>query len=543
MDCIVYNAHITTLDKQKPYATAMAIDKGRVAALGDESLLAAKAPHTKVIDAQNQYIYPGFGDSHMHVLNYGETLTQADLSGLDSIEALIVRVRMFLTENQVPEGALVYSSGWNQDLFAEGRIPTREDLDRISTVHPIVLSRICGHCTVVNTKALEQYGITAHTPQPFGGRFELGQDGKPNGIFHETAQQLVRRERPATRAQVKTMIRAALRQAAAQGLTCIHSDDLASIPGLGWKEVHEAYLELEQEGKLPVRIVEQCRFASCEELAAFLKEGVYYGQGSGIYSLGPIKIIGDGSLGARTAWLREPYSDDSRTRGVSAIQEKELEAMVRLAHQHDWPVAVHAIGDKTIETVMNCIGRVQREQPKPIRHGIVHCQITDGTLLQRFAQEGIAAYIQPIFLEYDLHIADKRVGARANTSYAWKTLVESGALVCGGSDCPVEPLDVRKNMHCAVMRQDFYGQPAEGWHPEQRLTMQQALPLYTINLAVLEGRQTLRGSLSIGKWADFVMVDRDLLREPHKLLQTNICMTAMQGQITYRRRSSTEEDK
>ena len=155
MDCIVYNAHIATLDGQTPHATAMAIEKGKIAAVGDSSLLAARTQNTKMIDAQNRYIYPGFGDSHMHVLNYGETLTQADLSGLDSIEALIARVQDFLRQHRVPDGVLVYSSGWNQDLFAEKRIPTRKDLDRISTAHPIVLSRICGHCTVVNTKALE----------------------------------------------------------------------------------------------------------------------------------------------------------------------------------------------------------------------------------------------------------------------------------------------------------------------------------------------------------------------------------------------------
>ena len=533
MDCIVYNAQIVTLDSQKPYAAAMAIDHGKITAIGDESMLSMKTQHTKMIDARNRYVFPGFGDSHMHVLNYGETLTQVDLSGLDSIEALIARVQDFLQQHQTPDGTLVYSSGCNQDLFVEKRIPTRENLDRISTAHPIVLSRICGHCTVVNTKALEQYGITEQTAQPFGGRYELGQDGKPNGIFHETAQQLVRRDRPVTRAQVKTMIQAALNQAAAQGLTCIHSDDLASIPGLKWQEVHRAFQELEQEGNLPVRIVEQCRFANCEDLAAFLKEGVYYGQGSDMYRLGPIKIIGDGSLGARTAWLREPYSDDHSTRGVAAIQEKELEAMIRLAHQHDWPVAVHAIGDKTIEVVMDCIARVQREQPKPVRHGIVHCQITDRALLQRFGRENIAAYIQPIFLEYDLHIAEDRVGERAKTSYAWKTLVESGALVCGGSDCPVEPLDVLKNMHCAATRQDFYGQPEAGWYPEQRLTMQQTLPLYTKNIALLEGRQAMRGSLSVGKWADFVMLDRDILQDPRELLKTNVCMTAVQGRITY----------
>ena len=433
MDCIVYNAHIATLDGQTPHATAMAIEKGKIAAVGDSSLLAARTQNTKMIDAQNRYIYPGFGDSHMHVLNYGETLTQADLSGLDSIEALIARVQDFLRQHRVPDGVLVYSSGWNRRPCLQKK-GSRQERIWIGSLRLIrsYCPESAGTCTVVNTKALEQYGITEHTPQPFGGRFELGSDGKPNGIFHETAQQLVRRERPVTRAQVKTMIQAALKQAAAQGLTCIHSDDLASIPGLGWQEVHKAYLELEQEGKLPVRIVEQCRFASCEELQDFLEEEVFYGQGSDVYRLGPIKIIGDGSLGARTAWLREPYSDDGSTRGVSAIQEQELEGMIRLAHQHDWPVAVHAIGDKTIQTVMDCIARVQSEQPKPIRHGIVHCQITDRSLLKRFASEDIAAYIQPIFLEYDLHMAEKRVGTRAQTSYAWKTLVESGALVCGG---------------------------------------------------------------------------------------------------------------
>ncbi len=534
MDCLIYNAHITTLDKSIPQATAMAIDRGKIVHIGNEELLPLKAKAKKIIDAKGRYIYPGFGDSHMHVLNYGETLTQVDLSGLDSIAALIGRVKSFIESNHIPEGQLVYSSGWNQDLFLEKRIPTKEDLDKISRRHPVVLSRICGHCTITNSIALREYGVSAQTQQPIGGHFETDPSGQPNGIFHETAQALVRRERSVTKLQLKQMIYTALMKAAQQGLTCIHSDDLASIPGTNWRQVHQAFLELEQEKKLPVRIVEQCRFSSREELADFLQSGVQYKQGSDLYRLGPIKIIGDGSLGARTAWLREAYSDDPGTRGVAALEEKELLEMIRLAHKHDWPVAIHAIGDQAIETAMDCIKQVQNEDPKTILHGIVHCQITDKTLLKRFAEEKIVAYIQPIFLEYDLHIAEKRVGKRADTSYAWKTLVENGTLVCSGSDCPVEPLDVLKNLYCAVTRKDFNGQPVEGWYPEQRLSMECALRLCTQNLAALEEREKQRGSLSIGKWADCVMLDQDLLNiEELSLLNAKVRMTMMNGHITY----------
>lgn len=535
MDCIVYNARIATMDPKQPFATAMAIDNGRVAKVGqDAQVLEDRAAGTRLIDAGGRLIVPGLGDSHMHVLNYGETLSQADLSGLDSIESLVERVKSFIQQNHVAAGTLVYSSGWNQDLFQEQRMPTKEDLDRISTEHPIVLVRICGHCTVVNSKALEVFGITADTPQPFGGRFEL-ENGRPNGVFHETAQKLVTRQRAMDVPTAKRMIQTALERAAAQGLTAIHSDDFASIPGFGAKQVMQAYRELEQEQKLPVRIFQQCRFATADALAAFLAKGYRYGQGSDRYRLGPVKIIADGSLGARTAWLHAPYSDETSTCGVAAIEKEELEKIIRLAHQNDWPVAVHAIGDRAMDMVFDCLKAVQAEQPKPLKHGIVHCQITSRAQLERFAAEQVAAYIQPIFLEYDLHIAQDRVGARANTSYAWKTLVNSGVLVTGGSDCPVEPLDALKNLYCAVTRQDFEGRPKGGWQPEEKLGIQQALTLCTQNLAVLEGKETSRGTLSEGKWADFVMLDRDIFAiEPQELLHTKVCMTVVQGQETYR---------
>lgn len=535
MDWIVYNAKIATMDEKQPFAAAMAIENGKIAALGeDEQILAKKTEQTKLTDAKGGFVYPGFGDSHMHVLNYGETLTQADLSALDSIEAMIDRVKTFIREKDIPAGTMIYSSGWNQDLFCEGRMPTRYDLDRISTEHPVVLSRICGHCTVVNSKALEVFGITADTPQPFGGMFEI-ENGQPNGIFHETAQQLVREQRTTTVPMAKQMIKAALDKAAAQGLVAIHSDDFASIPGFGAEDVMQAYHELEQEGRLPVRIFQQCRFSTAEEFKAFLAKGYRYQQGSERYHLGPVKIIADGSLGARTAWLNEPYSDENSTCGVSAIEKEEMQKIISLAQENDWPVAVHAIGDRAMDMVFDCLKTAQDAMPKALKHGIVHCQITNSSQLSRFAEQGVTAYIQPIFLEYDLHIAADRVGQRVNTSYAWKTLAESGALVVSGSDCPVEPLDALKNLYCAVARQDFAGVPEGGWRPEEKLTMQQALTLCTENLAVLEDKQQTRGTLSVGKQADFVMVDHDLLSVlPKELLDTNVCMTAVQGEITYR---------
>lgn len=534
MDGILYNAHIATMEKSHPHATALAMENGRIAAVGGRELLALKTADTKMIDARGRFVYPGFGDSHMHLLNYGETLTQADLSNLGSMEEMVQRVRAYINRRRVPAGAMVYASGWNQDLFSEKRLPTRHDLDKISTAHPIVLCRVCGHCTVVNTNALAFFGITADTPQPDGGRFEI-EDGQPNGVFHETAQTLVRHSRAVSVAQAKDMLRAALQKAVAAGLTVIHSDDFASIPGFGAEQVQQAYRELEQEGALPVRIFQQCRFETPQAFEAFAQSGARYGQGSALYRLGPLKIIGDGSLGARTAWLNEPYSDDGSTCGVAAIAPEALEQMIRCAHRRDWPVAVHAIGDRTMDTVFRCLEKAQAEAPKALPHGIVHCQITSPGQLARFAEEQVAAYIQPIFLEYDLHIARDRVGARAQTSYAWNTLVDSGALVTSGSDCPVEPLDVLKNLYCAVARQDLAGDPPGGWHAGERLSMEKALRLCTQNIARLEGQQRVRGTLAPGKLADLVMVDRDLFAcPPEELLRAKVCLTIMGGRVTFR---------
>jgi predicted amidohydrolase YtcJ len=456
------------------------------------------------------------------------------LNAARSVDDLLKAVEAFIAAH--PGDGPVRGRGWNQDLWAEKRLPTRQDLDLVQTDRPIVLSRVCGHMAVCNSAALEFFGILGHEGVP-GGDILTDENGLPNGLLTETAQSLAAPSAEVDLQSVKERLRSAMAHAASKGLTAAHSDDFP--PSLsGAETVMWAYAELESEGAMPLRVFQQAHFRSAEALQAFLAKGYGYDTAKGeLYKVKSLKMLADGSLGARTAALRGEYADAPGESGTAIYTQEELDAMVLLAHENGLPVSIHAIGDRAMDMVLGAVERAQKAFPgiSP-QHGVIHCQITDEALLDRFAALHVQALVQPVFLEYDAHIVDARVGAAlASTSYNWDGFLKRGVNVSGGSDCPVEPLDPLLNLYCAIARRDFEQKPENGCYPEHCLSPWDAVALFTVNAARAVGEGGIRGQIRPGMLADLSVFDVDPFGdEPAKLLTGRALMTLLGGKAVFR---------
>lgn len=465
-------------------------------------------------DLGGKFVCPGFNDSHMHLLNYGRTLQMAPLMEHTSSpariqECLREQIRRKARAGELKEDTWILGRGWNQDFFeGEKRFLTRRDLDEVTKEYPVCVIRACGHCCVVNTRALELLGITGETPQPKGGCFDTDENGEPNGIFREHAVEYVTDRIPAPdRQEIKRMLTQAMEHLNRYGITSCQTDDL-TVFDVPYQEILDAFGELEQEGRLRVRICEQAQFGSRKELEAFLRSGKY--PGSSLFRVGPLKIVGDGSLGSRTACLAQPYSDAPDTRGMTLLSKDELEELVLTAHRNQMPVAIHAIGDGFLDQALDALERAQKELPGTnCRHGIVHCQITRPEQLERMAALGLHVYAQSIFLDYDIRIVESRVGQKtADTSYAFRSFLEKGISVSNGSDCPVETPDVMAGIQCAVTRKTLDG-TAGPYREEEAASTEQALASYTSAGAFASYEEEKKGKIREGMAADFVILGKD----------------------------------
>lgn len=507
MKRLFYNARIYTMNPNMPQAAAMLIEDGRVVWTGD---ISAQANADESIDLQGAVVMPGMGDSHMHLMSLGRRLCSLDVSRATDWVQMQQMAAQYLAEQQLMPGEWIDAAGFNEDRFSPPVPPTRRELDLVAPDHPMVLRRVCGHIAICNTAALQALGITADTPQPAQGEFEI-EDGVPNGRFKEYGITFLDSLRPAPDiACLKRWLRAGMQHAVASGLTFVASDDLETAPGCSWEMVLQAYDELRAEG-MPLRVNQQCLLATPQQLQRFLDAGYRTGQGDDWFTIGPLKLLADGSLGARTALLSQEYADAPGEQGMGLYTTGQLAELIGMAHRHGMHAAVHAIGDGAIRRVLDAIEQAMQQPgtPPALPHGIVHCQITDSALLERIRQMGVQVYAQPVFLEYDLHMAEQRVGAPlASTSYAWRTLCEQGTLISGGSDCPVEPCSPFKGIYCAVSRRDFSGQPQGGWYPQQTLSRGQAAALFTTSAAAAMGLDRC-GQLRLGGYADFLVLASD----------------------------------
>ena len=530
---LFYNGHFYTGPGYA--ASVLWAQGGRIRALGGPELLAAAPPELPRTDLGGGWALPGFNDSHLHLLDVGRGLASVDLFGASGPADIAARCAAFVRAHAVPPGQAVYGNGWNQDLFAGPHtLPTRADLDAAVPDHPLLLDRVCGHIMLCNTAALRAAGITSQTPDPPGGGIDRGPGGEPNGLLRDNAVALVRPLLPAeTPAACAGRWRAALAHAAAHGLTSVQTCDVRSRD---WPTVLAALEELDAQDALPLRLTLQCAMDTPEDLQALWDAGYRPGAHGKRWKIGPLKLFLDGSLGARTAWLRGGYADAPGTHGLCCLPMAEALALARKADAAGMQVVAHAIGDGAMEEMLDIIETLNapRGGANPLRHGVVHCQVTAPGQWDRLAALGAGALVQPIFLDYDHTIVTARCGAAlAGTSYAFGDAVRRGLPVSYGTDAPVESLDPLRNLYAAVTRRPLSG--GAPWQPQQAVTRAQALFCYTQGSAWQEFAEAEKGRLAPGFLADFTVLDRDYFTVPEAdIPRLRVQATVTGGQVVYR---------
>ncbi len=518
---IYYNAKVYMNDGSGSSAEAVAVEDGVIKAVGtSEEMLALASPTDKATDLEGALIMPGFVDSHLHFLEYAGEKRLVDLTGSKDKEDMLSILRERLPE-ALDKGVPLRGSGFNQNFWEDPTMPLRHDLDRLSTDIPIAITRTCHHVTVCNTPALEICGML---------------ENYPDGILNEEEQNAVTEKLLTfTKEDFKDMILDACHDAVKTGITEVQTDDLEYMrKELYGRSILEAYMELDKEGRLPIRVYEQCNLPSANRLNAFLDAGFRTGYSTGHFTIGPLKLVADGALGSRTAALRKPYPDDPSNYGILNFTDQEMEELVDTAHRAGLQIAIHGIGDRTIDQILNSFEKTLRAHPRADhRHGIVHCQITHPEQLQKMKELDLMAYIQPIFIRSDQWIAEDRVGKDlAATSYDWRTMTDMGIHLGFGSDCPVESFDIMPNMYYAVAMKD--PDKKTPWHPEHAVTMEEAIRSFTAEGAYASFAEDRRGRLVPGFTADFCVIDRDITSLPPEALnEAKVIMTFVDGKRVF----------
>jgi len=516
------------------FQQAIFIENGIIKEVGtNEKILKNNADN--IIDLQGKTVLPGFNDSHMHLLGIGEFMSTCNLTSAKSIDDVIKLGRKFIKDND--NLTVLKGRGWNQDYFTTGekRPLTRFDLDKISTEIPIVFTRVCGHVAVGNTKALEFLGIDENTTIE-GGVIELGYDGKPNGIFNENAVNLLYSILPDKDDKLieKDFIKAA-EYALSLGITSVQSNDVSDD---NYKNIFKIIHNLYDNNKLKLRYYPQFNFQNVDIFKEYLKtefiKGLYDGK---FLSKGSLKLFKDGSLGARTALMSKDYKDAPGTKGVEALSDEQLQALCDLATENGITVVTHAIGDAAVESVINAYEKTMKNGENPLRHGIVHCQITSMKQLERISKLNIPVIYQPIFLDYDMQIVEARVGKElASTSYAFNTLNKLGAPISFSTDAPVEDCNPFPNIYCAVTRQRLNGEPKGGFIPSEKMSIEDAIDAYTIGSAYNEFKENFKGRLKPGYAADLIVLDNDIFTVDESYIKDiKVEKTMIDGEFVFER--------
>jgi predicted amidohydrolase YtcJ len=516
----VLNANVITLSSKPSRAGAIAVQNGRIVAVGSNGEIRKYiGRNTEVVDVKGKSVVPGFVDCHVHMAGFGRSLQTIDLRNVSSIREVKEKLREYAEKN--PNKKWILGGRWDQEKFAERRYPTRWDLDEAVKDKPVFLTRVCGHVSVANSEALKLAGITRET-RVEGGKIDLDEvSGEPNGILRENAQELVLKVIPEpSERELEEFCLQACRKAVEAGLTCVHwivdsADEIRVIQKLFF------------EGKLPLRVY---LGIPVKLLDCLVNLGFLTGFGNDMVRVGFVKIFADGSLGARTAALKEPYFDKPDTSGMMLYTQRRLNGVVLKAHGAGLQVGVHAIGDKAIEMSVKAFEKALRVFPRGHRHRIEHCSVMNPKLIGRMKRLGLVASVQPHFVVSDFWVVERVGVERARWVYPFKTLMKSGVVVASGSDCPVEPINPLLGLWAAVARKSFV---------EESLTVEEALRTYTVNAAYASFSEDWFGRIEAGKFADFVVLSDDLLKiSPEKIRDVRVEMTVVGGKIVYRRNSS-----
>ena len=537
-DMILLAKNILTMDAACTCIEAVACKDGRIAAVGlAKDILTFKGPDTKVIEVPDFVtVTPGMRDSHMHLLSFGYTLDQVNCRNAKNIPELIERCKAFAVENDTPAGAWIAGRGWDQNLMDEQRFPVAVDLDEAFPDNPVFLVRSCGHIASVNSCALKVMGITKDTPDPDGGVIGRDDSGEADGIFYEEGAVVIPRGYifNGDPKILSRCLQKAAKIALKAGLVEVHTDDMGYAAGL--QELVDIYEELEEKGEMPLHIELELlvnTYAECEAMLDMVKNCTTKGKN---IRLSNIKLLLDGSLGARTAAMTDDYSDAPGQRGMLNWPVNEFKRTIKLAHDFGLPVAAHVIGDEAARIAVEGIEEAMTENPRPDpRHRLVHLQVASEETYQKIAKLGIVADIQPRFVSSDYSMIEARFGSeRSKLAYMWKSLEDRNIRTAGGSDCPIEPFDPLLGMNAAITRCEVDGKPEGGWHPEECLDLTRALALFTTSVPYTCHGENERGSIKIGQKADFTLVNGDLAADCAAVtLKNSVYMTIIDGKVQW----------
>ena len=533
-DLVLVNGKIYTVDNARPVASALAVRGGRVLFVGSdaEARVLANAS-TRVIDLNGETVIPGIVDAHAHLLGLGNTLARVNLAGSTSYDEVIDRVKHF--SKDVKPGEWILGRGWDQNRWTSKEFPTHDALSRAFPNNPVVLTRIDGHALLANAKAMELARVSAPTTDPEGGRIMRLASGAPSGVFVDKAQSLIGRAVPEpTRADTRKAILAAIAESNRWGLTGVHDagEDAETI-GI--------FEELAKAGNYNLRnYVMLSDPGEPGSPAALRNPYLRRGPQSALYDghlwVRAIKLYADGALGSRGAALLAPYADEPTNSGLLVSRPEHLRVWAETALRSGFQVNVHAIGDRGNRTVLDAFESALRTVPTADhRFRIEHAQVLSPEDIPRFAKLGVIPSMQPTHQTSDMRWAEARVGPqRIRGAYAWRSLLNTGVVIPSGTDFPVEEVNPLLTFHAAVTRQDPTNWPVGGWYPEQKMTREEALQSMTIWPAYAGFQESMLGSLTPGKYADFVVLDRDIMRIPDtEILATRVVSTWIGGKRVY----------
>ena len=538
-DLVIRNANIYTMNATQPKAQAAAMRDGRIIYVGDDAGAETfVGDGTRLIDMEGKTVTPGLIESHAHMMGVGIYREQLSLLGVRSWESVVEQVREAASKAQ--PGEWILGRGWHQDKWdslprmVQG-FPTHDLLTEAAPNNPVWLGHASGHMSIANRAAMDAAGITRETLSPAGGEIFYNADGTPTGIFNERAEVLVGNVVP--NPDLGDALAAAIEECASNGITTLHDAgaDRATI------DVYKDYLE---NDKLKTRLYVMLSGRDSALLAQYFASGPEIGLGDDRLTIRSIKLYGDGALGSRGAWLHEEYSDSAGVFGMATTPMDYIGKVSREGLQYGFQVCTHAIGDRTNTEVLDRYEEAFAEYPeeaKDARFRIEHAQHLIKEDIPRFAELGVIASMQAIHMSSDRPWAIDRLGRKRieEGAYVWQKLLKSGAVVINGTDAPVEPINPIASFYASVTRKTLEGSPEGGYEPDQRMTRQQALDAYTMSAAYAAFEEGIKGSIEVGKLADFTVFTQDLMTVPEtKILDTQVAMTIVGGEVVYERQAA-----
>ncbi|OQR53783.1 amidohydrolase [Bacillus sp. CDB3] len=517
---IWYGGTIYTMREENEKVDAIYVENGRIADIGSKEELESRYSEVKLYDLKGKTMIPGLVDSHMHLIGHGERLLRLDLSNCKSYSEVLTLVQKRVEE--APKGSWIIGEGWNENNFTDTKQVHVRDLDEISKEHPILLKRVCRHVTWVNSYILEQAKITEAVQDPKGGKIGRDSLNKLTGLLYEQGQELIKHVQPEIDgAYLQRALQTAISDCWQYGLVGGHTEDLNYYGGL--KKTYNAFSYVINEMPFKAHLLVH------HEVANERKEY----ENEHYIEFGAMKIFSDGSFGGRTALLSEPYEDAKETNGVAIFSREELAGLVKKARDLHMPVAIHTIGDLSLEYVIDALELYPPAEG--LRDRIIHCQLAREELIERMEHLPAIIDIQPVFVSSDFPSVIEKLGEhRLRYAYAWKTLLDAGLHCNGGSDAPIEQVNPFLGIYSAVTRRSFIDGVC--YMPEERLTVYEAVSLFTTGSAYAIGKEVKRGRITKGYEADFTILDRDVFEiEAEEIKEVQAEMTVIDGKIVYRK--------